>query len=91
MPEQSTPSILERVIRALYLVMVGSSLLGGGLVSAAFVSIPVLGFAAGLLAAVGVWSCLLGAFSACLLLVPVLMHRWRTGRWYFGVRQQKPK
>jgi hypothetical protein len=75
---------LERVIHALRQVAVACAVLGSCLLLGAFVLIPILGFVSADIGAVGIWCLLLGALTACLLLVAAVVNRARSGYWYFG-------
>jgi hypothetical protein len=76
--------------RALYLITIRVVIIGGGLLAAGIILMPVLGFASGTVGAVGIWGSLLGALCGCLLLVTILFNRLLSGRWYYGT-QPPPK
>jgi hypothetical protein len=75
---------MNRLIRLLYSLTVSCAIGGAGLIAGGFLSIPVLGFAAGTVAAVGTWDLALAVLAGCLLLIAVLVNQVRGGVWGFG-------
>lgn len=82
---------MNRLIRVLHSITVTCAVVGGGLILLAFLTIPVLGFAAGTVAAVGTWDLALALLAGCLLLIAVLVNRVRSGVWRFGHQGGFPK
>src|SRR5262249_1527910 len=63
---------------------VALAIAGLGLILGSFAMIPLLGYAAATVSAVGTWLLSLGALTACLLLLTTAFHRATTGQWYWG-------
>jgi hypothetical protein len=83
---------MRRVIRGLYRVTSASIIAGVILFVARFLLVPILGFASGLVAAVGIWLLMFAALSTCALVALVLINRFHRGEWYFGlVSMSEPK
>ena len=75
---------MNRLIRALYSITVSCAVAGSGLILCGFISIPLLGFAAGTVAAVGTWNLALALLAGCLLLIAATVNRAKIGAWDFG-------
>jgi hypothetical protein len=75
---------MNRLIRILYSITLVCAVAGAGLVLCGFITIPVLGFTAGTVAAVGLWDLALGMLSGCLLLIAAMINRAMKGHWDFG-------
>jgi hypothetical protein len=73
-----------RVIEALNRMTVMLAVAGCGLLLSGFLAIPLLGYGAATIAAVGTWFLALGGLSCALLLIFALLHRAATGQWYWG-------
>ena len=78
-----------RIVGVLNRTTVALAVVGVGLILSGFVTIPLLGYAAATIAAVGTWSLSLGAVTACLLLLATMLNRARTGQWYWGGAPQR--
>jgi hypothetical protein len=87
--EQQQPRAVARIVGALNRITVALAVSGVGLLLAGLATIPLLGYTAATIGAVGTWSLSLGALTACLWLVASAAHRVRTGRWYWGEPPQQ--
>jgi hypothetical protein len=73
-----------RIVGVLNRITVALIFAGVGLILAGLVTIPLLGYTAATVSAVGTWSLSLGGFTACLWLLAAALHRATNGRWYWG-------
>jgi len=73
-----------QIIGAVSRLTVALVVVGVGLILGGFVTIPLVGYAAATIGAVGTWSLSLGAVTACLWLLAAMLHRAWTGQWHWG-------
>ena len=83
--------MLRRAIRGSYVASLAMVTLGLILVMGGALAIPIAGWGAAYVAAIGLWLSAAARLPAFSLIAAALIHRKKTGTWYFGNDESRPE
>jgi hypothetical protein len=88
-PVRDKTTIVMRIISVLNRLTVALAGAGFGLVVSGFVTVPLLGYTAATVTAVGTWLLSLAALNLALLLLTAVVGRIAMEQWYWGESPQR--